>query len=44
MICAGKGVVHGLVLDDHGAVVGDDVTVEVVDGGLILEKGSRQLG
>lgn len=44
VIGAGKGVVHGLVLDDHGAVVGNDVTVEVVDGGLVLEKGSRQLG
>lgn len=44
MVGAGKGVVHGLILDDHGAVIGNDVTVEMVDGGLVLEKGRSQLG
>ena len=44
VVGAGKGVVHGLVLDDHGAVIGNDVTIEMVDGGLVLEEGRRQLG
>lgn len=44
MVGAREGVVDGLVLNDHGAVVGNDVAVEVVDGGLVLEQGRRQLG
>lgn len=44
VVGAGEGVVHGLVLYDHCAVIGNDVAVEVVDGGLVLEKGRRQLG
>lgn len=44
MVGAGEGVVDGLVLHDHCAVVGHDVAVEVVDGGLVLEEGRRQLG
>ena len=41
VVGAGKGVVYRLVLYDHCAVIGDDVAVEVVDGGLVLEKGRR---
>lgn len=44
MVGAGEGVVHRLVLHDHRAVIGNNVAVEVVDGGLVLEKGKRQLG
>lgn len=44
MIGAGEGVVDRLVLHNHGAVVGHDVAVEVVDGGLVLQEGRRQLG
>ena len=44
VVSAGKGVVHRLVLYDHGAVVGNNVVVEVVDGGLVLEKERRRLG
>lgn len=44
VVGAGEGVVHGLVLYNHGAVVGNNVAVEVVDWGLVLEKGRRQLG
>lgn len=43
VVGAGEGVVHGLVLDDHRAVVRNDVAVEVVDGRLVLEGGRRQL-
>lgn len=42
VVGAGEGVVHGLVLYDYGAVIGNDVAVEVVDGGLVLEKGRRR--
>lgn len=41
VVGAGEGVVHGLVLYDHCTVIGNDVAVEVVDGGLVLEKGRR---
>ena len=44
VVGAGEGVVHRLVLHDHGAVIGNNVAVEVVDGGLVLGKGRRQLG
>lgn len=44
MVGAGEGVVDRLVLHNHCAVVGHDVAVEVVDGGLVLEEGRRQLG
>lgn len=44
VVGAREGVVDGLVLNDHGAVVGNDVAVEVVDWGLVLEQGRRQLG
>lgn len=44
MVGAGEGVVDGLVLHDHCAVVGHDVAVEVVDGRLVLEEGRGQLG
>jgi hypothetical protein len=44
VVGAGEGVVHRLVLDDHCAVIGNNVAVEVVDGGLVLEEGRRQLG
>lgn len=44
VVGAGEGVVHGLVLYDHCAVIGNDVAIEVVDGGLVLERGRRQLG
>lgn len=43
VVGAGEGVVHGLVLYDHRAVIGNNVAVEVVDGGLVLEEGRRQL-
>lgn len=44
MVGAGEGVVDRLVLHNHCAVVGHDVAIEVVDGGLVLEEGRRQLG
>lgn len=44
MVGAGEGVVDRLVFHNHRAVVGHDVAVEVVDGGLVLEGGRRQLG
>lgn len=43
MVGTGEGVVDRLVLHNHCAVVRHDVAVEVVDGGLVLEEGRRQL-
>lgn len=44
VVGTGERVVHGLVLYDHCAIIGNNVAVEVVDGGLVLEKGRGQLG
>lgn len=44
VVGAGEGVVDGLVLHNHCAVVRHNVAVEVVDGGLVLEEGRRQKG